>query len=324
MRLAPAALGLLLPCCAPPEPQHLAGRTMGTTYSIKYVGSAAPGALQRQIDAHLAAFARVFSTYDPTSEISRFNADRDGEPFQASPAFAAALRLALRFAEASDGAFDPTVLPLLRALGLGPGGADAADAAAVAAARARTGFSRLRIDDRGRVVRTQPDVEITLDAIAPGIAVDEVGALLGREGITSFMVEIGGEVLCRGEKAPGAPWQIGIEKPGDDGGILHVAVPLRDRALATSGSYRRFVESGGRRRHHIVDPRTGDNPAHAVVSVSVEARDCVTADALSTTLMVVGPKGAQAVLERAGDPTARALFLLQDKDGTLREARARW
>jgi thiamine biosynthesis lipoprotein len=136
------------------------------------------------------------------------------------------------------------------------------------------------------------------------------------------MVEIGGEVVCAGAKTGGRPWQIGIEKPdGGSGRPIQEVVELRDRALATSGDYRNFFESGGHRVHHVIDARTGRNADNGVVQVSVLAPDCTLADGLATAWMIVGPDAARELLARPELAGVDALFLLRDPDGGVRELR---
>src|SRR5690606_27839830 len=240
------------------------------------------------------------------------------EPFAVDAEFTAVLRLALELAAATDGGYDPTVLPLVRVLGFGPGGDGAAPSEAeVATALERIGWQRIEILAADRVRKTDATVELDLSSVAKGYGVDAVGVELERLGADGYMVDIGGEVRCRGTKADGTPWRIGIEEPQHGGTVVHTAVELHDRSLATSGSYRNFRESGGVVRHHIPDARTGRNPEHRAVSVSVEAATCALADGLATALMIVGPEHAHALLSAFDDEPVRALFLVAGDDGAV-------
>ena len=138
-------------------------------------------------------------------------------------------------------------------------------------------------------------------------------------------MEIGGEVRCTGVKPDGKPWTIGIEGPGAAGvvGVVEI-VELRGESLATSGSYRNYSESAGRRIHHIVDPRTARNPSNGVISVSIRARTCALADALATACMVLGPERADEVLSRMPDETLAALFLVATDSGPPSRRTVRW
>ena len=317
-------LCLALAACSAEPPLELRGPTMGTSYTIKVVGGEQEG-LRDGVDVTLARANALFSTYDPDSEISRFNAHRSTQPFEVSGEFAALALRALQLAEATGGAFDPTVSPLVDLYGFGPTERRVPDDAEIEAARARVGYGKLDAFDEGVLRKASADLEIDFSAIAKGWAVDRVADLLVERGATGFMVEIGGEVRCRGTKTGGVPWAIGIEGPGgvEVAGVVEV-VELRDVAMATSGGYRNFIASGGESIHHILDPRTGRNAPSGVVSVSVRAPTCAVADALATAFMVVGPDEAERVLERLGDPRIGCLFLLADDSGDVRRRGVRW
>lgn len=268
---------------------------MGTTWSAHYLpgeGAAAPAEVKRRIQAALDEVNRLASTWDPASELARFNASPGVEPFPVSPALAALTARALGLAEASGGAFDPTIPPLLRLYGFGPGAAQRPPTAEeLAGARARIGYRKLRVDDEGRLARSQGDVEVDLSAIAKGYGVDQAGAALAAAGAERFLVEVGGEVLARGRRADGGPWRLGIETPapGPPGAAGNSTVALLvDQGMATSGDYRQFRDEGAARVHHIIDPRLGTSAATPLTSVSVVAKDCALADALATTVMVMG------------------------------------
>jgi thiamine biosynthesis lipoprotein len=318
-RAAAGALALLAACAGEPVALHeLHGEAQGTTWTIKYAGGERAG-LAGDVGARLAAFDAVFSLWQDRTAIRRFNEQPAQLELQVEPELAAALRQALALARATGGAFDPTLRPLLRLRGFGPAplGREP-DAAELAAARDAVGHELLTVRADGTVVRARAGVQLDLDGIAQGLAVDELAALLQQRGIDAFMIELGGELRCAGTKPDGSRWAIGIEAPDpeapDPGAAgargLTTVVPLADASLATSGSYRRFVESGGRLRHHILDRRTGDSAAAGVVSASVIAADCATADALSTALVVLGPVRGVETLARLGRPDLRALLVL--------------
>jgi thiamine biosynthesis lipoprotein len=322
------ALALPAACAREPAMGELRGATMGTTYTIKYVAAVNPKVVRRVVEGALHEVNACFSTYDPQSELARLNASRSTEPVAASAPLVAVLGQALEIARNTDGAFDPTVLPLVNLYGFGPDGREPrADEAALARAQERIGYTKVEIIDGRSVRKAQPDVEIDLNAIAPGYGVDEVCRALERVQVASYMVEIGGEVRCRGRKPDGAHWLIGIERPprADEppGGAIET-VELDDLALATSGSYRNFRHAGGKAVHHIFDPRTGRNAPSDVVSVSVRASTCALADGLATALMVLGPDGAEQVLARLRDPHLAALFVRRAPDGELTVVRVRW
>jgi thiamine biosynthesis lipoprotein len=281
----------------------LEGRTMGTTYHVTLRGREAPRAevLQEAIDGRLRAISRSMSTWDPASEISRVNARPAGEPIPISPSFRTVLEAALRVGERTGGAFDVTVGPLVNLWGYGPAPHDHAPSRAeIEAARRRIGIRHLSL--RGAtLVKGLPGMELDFSGIAKGYGVDEVARILRERGIENYLVEIGGEVVVRGTSPRGAPWSVGIERP-DEGAPRGAAflgrLRLTEGAIATSGSYRRFRREGGRKSNHIIDPRTGEPTRSSLVSVTVYAPDCMTADAIATALMVMGLKEGLAWVER--------------------------
>ena len=305
----------------------LSGGAMGSTWRVDWHGPASPRAVEDAVHAELAATDRTFSLWNADSELQRFNAHRSTAPFPASERLRAAATIALSVAAASAGAFDPTVGPLsglFRAAKADPG--RVGDAAAIAAAIERVGYTRLHV--AGDALRKdRADVEVDLDGLVAGLCADRIGERLRGLGVAGCLLQITGEVLCHGTKPDGSPWSVGIvdpeaSVPGHESALL--AVPLRDAALCTSGTYANFVVQGGQVRSHVVDPRTGGDPGHGVVSVSVLARSCALADALDTALLVTGPEAAAGVLARCGDPTAGAWFVIAAADGSLRHEALRW
>jgi thiamine biosynthesis lipoprotein len=245
---------------------------MGSTYEVKFVGGHDIATVRAIVEEELAAFDATFSNWREDSEIARCNRHHGTEPFPVSARFAAVLAQALEIAAATDG---------------------------VAAAHARVGWRRIELhgDPRTAAVhKLQPDVELDLDGIVAGACADAVAARLEAAGVHDVYLQITGEVLCRGEKAPGVPWQIGVVDPASDawGGDVAVrTLPLRDRALCTSGDYRNAFDAGGRRVHHVFDPRTGRSAESGIVSASVLAASAAVADALGTAFLVMGEEGVR-------------------------------
>lgn len=321
-----AVLLFPLSACSPVSSHAvIAGHTMGTTYSVRIahvqVRPRDLRRLQADVDAALAEVNRQMSTWDPGSEISRFNRAGANEPVAISPEFQFVVRRALEIAEATDGAFDPTVGALVNLWGFGPDGLRRAAPAPdqIAAARAVIGWRHLRLLPDGRLEKDIADLKLDLGAIAKGFGVDRVAALLRGRGLENFLVEIGGETLGVGRNDPGEPWRVGVLKP-DGSTDLHGVVRLTGgNAIATSGDYRNFYrDENGELRAHIVDPRTAAPVGHAVASVSVRAGDCLTADALATALFVLGPDEGLPLLA-ARFPGCEALFLVRDGAEGFRE-----
>lgn len=313
---------------AEPDVLHLAGHTMGTVYAIRIVlheptPTSRIDVLRDAIDDCLADVNTAMSLWDPDSELSRFNAHTSTEPFPISDEMAFVVRMALEVAERSDGAFDPTVTPLVNAWGFGPGGrrTEAPDEEHLRRAMDRVGYSRLSYA-RGALTKTQPDLHLDLGAIAKGYGVDRVAETLHALGFTDFLVEIGGDLYAAGFNAQGAPWRVGVDSPAPDippGRRLHAILGIRDAGVATSGDYRNFFRTAnGDFFAHIIDPRTGRPVRGPISSVTVVAPSVTLADALATALFVLGPEPGLNWLA-ANYPEADALFLTQEDDGRLRE-----
>ncbi|MEZ6065431.1 MAG: FAD:protein FMN transferase [Planctomycetaceae bacterium] len=301
----------------------LQGETMGTTWHVllaPVADSEEQSRLQVAIDARLQAINQAMSTYRDDSDLSRFNASESTEWFDCMRDTAVVTARALEIAKLSDGAFDPTVAPLIRLWNFDRDrqAPRVPDAAELEAAAAGIGYQHISVRlDPPAIKKDEPRTELNLSAIAKGYAVDEVARLLVAAGRASFMVEIGGEVVTRGKKGDGTAWSIGIERPLDDGRAVAARLPLTDAALATSGDYRNFFMSDGRRYSHTIDPRTHEPVTHSLASVTVLAEDCMTADALATTLMVLGPEQGRAFANEQG---VAAWLLRRDGEGFVDEA----
>lgn len=274
----------------------ITGRTMGTTYSIKWTlpnpNESSTADVQSAVDERLAQINSLMSTYDPESELSRFNQSRSTDWFSVSPETALVVGRALEVSRLSAGAFDPTVG---RLVGMWSFGADRRSyepppQEKIDEALQSVGFALVDVrTDPPAIKKSHPEVSLDLSAIAKGYGVDAVSQLLQQRGLVDHMVEIGGEVRARGTKA-GTPWRLGIERPAQLPSGISAVVALHDQALATSGDYRNYFEQDGVRYSHTIDPATGFPVRHQLASASVIAPNCMTADALATTLMVLGPE----------------------------------
>jgi thiamine biosynthesis lipoprotein len=294
---------------------------MGTAYSVKVVTgpegldiglSDAIEAIIREeldtIDAHM-------STWRTDSELSRFNASTSLEPFPVSDDTLEVLRWSLEISAVTGGAMDVTVAPLVDAWGFGPDGrtTDTPSEAELAAIRARVGYRLLELDeDQGTVRRLSPGVRCDVSALAAGYAADRIWEQLSGQGLTDFLIDVGGELRTRGRNDAGQPWQIAVEVPQDGGRSVDSIVPISDMAIATSGDYRNYYEVEGRRIAHILDPRTGEPLTHRLASVTVVDDLAVRADALSTALMVLGPEAGFAF---AIEHDLAAAFIVREEAG---------
>lgn len=308
-------------CARPPVELEVSGPTMGTSYSLKIVAPPArvdAAAVQTVIDEVLARIDRSMSIYRSDSEISRFNASHSTEWFEVSEDLASVVQAALQFSEDSGGAFDVTVAPLVTAWGFGAvqrTPRSLPDPAALDALRASTGYEKLQVRMQPPALRkAAAEVQIDLNAIAPGYAVDLLGERLSSLGIGRYMINIGGEVRVRGRNAQGARWKIAVERPVDGEAVPYALIELSDLAVTTSGEYRRYYQIDGRRYSHTLDPRTGRPVEHSLASVAVIGPTSMYTDGWATALNVLG---TQAGYDLAMQRDIAAMFI-EWHDGRLR------
>ncbi|MEZ4700795.1 MAG: FAD:protein FMN transferase [Rhodothermales bacterium] len=299
-----AGLCFIHACAPAPAPApliELTGRTMGTTYSIRYAGPA-----ERQerdhagIDSLLAAVNQSLSTYIPTSTISRLNSSNDtSAPFPIDAHFRRVFVASRSIYEATNGAFNPAVGPLVEAWGFGPERRQSMSREHVDSLLALVRFDAFQLTpDSLHVRKAIPNAHLDFSAIAKGYGVDEVGRYLDARGVTSYFVEIGGEVVVRGRHPAGRPWRVGIDRPEEDAAerTLQTVVLLEDAGMATSGNYRNFYVLDGQKYAHTIDPTTGYPARSTLLSATIVAADCMTADGYATAAMVMGDS-ALAFLE---------------------------
>ena len=284
----------------------LQGPTMGSSWTVKLFapGLDAGGLAEARaaIDGALGAVVARMSTFDPGSELSRFNRHATDRPFALSPDTLRVLESAHSVSLASKGAFDVTVAPVVDAWGFGPHGGRAKPSDAdLAVARATVGWQALDLDRMaGTVAKAHPAVAIDLSGIAQGYGADRVADALDALGIADYLVDICGEIRTRGLNAARQPWRLGIERPDAPQRQAHRIVPLSGQALATSGDYRIYFEDAGQRYSHEIDPATGAPARHALASVSVVTSDATSADAWATALFVLGPRAGHALATSLG------------------------
>ncbi len=298
----------------------LQGRTMGTTYNIKVVSTVEQLEslkLQEKIDAVLKQVNQEMSTYIPSSEISNFNNSAFTAPVEISAGFARVLQESIRLGELSAGKLDITVGPLVNLWGFGPEQRPETvpSEELLASTRSRIGLKNLHLEGT-KLSKDIPDLYIDLSTTAKGYGVDVIAELIEENGITNYLVEIGGEMRLKGFKYTGELWAIAIEKPildpsGEQRAVHQVIIP-KDNAVATSGDYRNYFEVDGQRFSHIIDPATGKPINHNLVSVTVISTSSMTADGLSTTLMVMG---AEQGMKFAVENDLAALFISKTEHG---------
>ena len=307
-----AALLLQVSSCRQPAYLFNDGKIYGTIYHIVYEHPRGED-LHSQIDAELAKLNRIFSTFDSTSQISLVNTN---QPVVPDDLFVNCFNRAMEISALSDGAFDITVAPLVNAWGFGFRHRENITPGLIDSLLELTGYRKVRLEE-GKVVKDNPGTMLDMSAIAKGYTCDIIGKYLNEQGCRNYMVEIGGEVVARGVNSKGKQWSIGISKPDEsalfDTQDLQAVVRLPERALATSGNYRNFYVEGGKRYAHTIDPATGYPVQHSLLSATVLADDCMTADALATAFMVMGlEKGVELARKL---PEVEVYFIYSDETG---------
>lgn len=301
--------------CAQPEqkPVKLVGEAQGTYYSIIYYDNNQRN-FQFEIDSLLSAFDRSLSLWVPNSILSRVNNNDTTAVLDRS--FEDNFNLSMQVAEKTGGDFDVTVGPLVRAWGFGFDDRRHVDDSIIDSLMQITGYHKIHLVDH-KIKKDDPRVSLDFNAIAQGYSVDLVGNFLERHGINNYLVDIGGEVKANGQKPDGSLWKVGIEKPArhqDDPRDLKAVVALKNKSVATSGSYRKFYEMNGIRYSHTIDPRTGRPVQHSLLSVSVLTDSTAVADAYATAFMVMGFEKARKFVEH--DSTLEAFFIYAGPDST--------
>jgi FAD:protein FMN transferase len=266
----------------------LVGFTQGTTYHIIYESKHGED-YQVLVDSLLADFDGSLSIYQPNSLISRFNRNEPGT--RADEKFSAVFNKSYEVFKNTNGAFDITVGPIVNALGFGSTDTLQVDSTMIDSLLQYVGMEKVSLKD-GVLMKQNDNIVLDVNAIAQGYSVDLVAKLLEQRNIRNYMVEIGGEVRARGKNERNQVWRIGIDKPVEGnmipGANLQAVLRLKNRSLATSGNYRKYYEKNGIKFVHTIDPKTGYPVVSSLLSATVVASDCTTADAYATALMVFG------------------------------------
>ncbi len=301
------------------EPLRITGKTMGSYYAIVIdsPGSAIAMQLQEEIETEFADINRQMSTWDENSEISKFNRSSSTDWFAVGQDFAIVAREAKRIHELSDGALDPTLAPVIDIWGFGAKKLRRGIPSDEEISNALTNVGMQHLDvrtDPPAIRKAIPGLHLTFSSIAPGYAADEVCRILRSHGLTSHVVDVGGENRAGSAKANGDAWRVGVESPL--GGDLHKVLELTDKAIATSGDYRNFFMVGGKKYAHILDPKSGRPVEHPPASVSVVHDSCMTADGVATAMMVLGTGRG---IELARKMQVDVMFLEVDDAGKVIE-----
>ena len=289
------------------------GRIFGTLYHITYQSEEN---LRTAIDEELRRFDGSLSPFNDTAVITRINRNEDIVP---DTLFTNVFHRSMEISRETRGAFDITVAPLVNAWGFGFKQGIYPDAQQVDSLLQLTDYRKVKLSNEGKVIKDDERIMLTCSAVAKGYAVDIIAQLLQKKGIENYMVDIGGEVVVCGQNPHQQPWRIGINKPVDDSLAvnqeLQTVLQLSKGGIATSGNYRNFYYKDGKKYAHTIDPRTGYPVQHSLLSATVIARDCMSADAYATAFMVMGLEEAEAFANT--HPDLDAYFIYSDDNGKL-------
>ena len=287
------------------------GMVFGTIYHITYQSDTN---YQKEIEAELQKVDNSLSPFNKTSIISRVNRN---EKVKVDEMFSEVFQLAEKISGETDGAFDITVAPMVNAWGFGFKTGNPPTRQTIDSLRAIVGFHTVSLQD-GYVIKKNQKTMLDCSAIAKGYGTDVVARFLKKKGVQNFMVEIGGEIVVNGNNEKLQPWRIGINKPTDDSlntsQAIQDVVSVSNIAMATSGNYRNFYYKNGKKYAHTIDPKTGYPVQHNILSATVFADDCATADAYATSFMVLGLDGAKKILEK--HPELCAYLIYSDQKGS--------
>lgn len=296
-----------------PAYHSITGLVFGTIYNITYQYD---GDLKPEIEAELKRFDQSLSPFNDSSVISRINRN---EELTADSFFVKCFNRSMEISRETKGAFDITIAPLANAWGFGFKKGAFPDSLMIDSLRQITGYEKVHLED-GKVMKQDPRIMLSCSAVAKGYSVDIVAQLLERKGIKNYMVDIGGEVVVKGKNPNDALWRIGINKPIDDSlsvkQDLQTVLEITNLGMATSGNYRNYYYKDGKKYAHTIDPRTGYPVQHSILSSTVIAEDCMTADALATSFMVMGLEEAEAFCK--ANPKIDAYFIYSGDNGEFK------
>lgn len=300
-----------LTSCKEKQYIHNEGTIFGTVYHITYQASED---LQKDIEDELQKFDEALSMFNPNSTLSRINKSGTGEiDLRQEPWTHKVLKESIELSKITDGAFDITVAPLVNAWGFGFKSMGEVTQKDIDSLKQFVGYRLLHLK-KGILTKSDPRVQLDASAVAKGYACDVIATLLRKKGVRNFMIEIGGEMVLKGQNPKGMNWQVGVNKPTDDPTSTNIELQqiltISDKAIATSGNYRKFYEKNGKKYAHTIDPASGYPVQHSLLSATVIAEDCLTADALATAFMVMGVEKAQSLAEKL--PDVEALFIYNE------------
>ncbi|MCD8044375.1 MAG: FAD:protein FMN transferase [Tannerellaceae bacterium] len=287
------------------------GSVFHTLYRIKYESLVL---LTEKIDAELQAFNLSLNPFNPNSIIAKVN---NNEPVEVDEWFTDVFNKSIEISSRTEGVFDATSAPLINLWGFGFSKAEQATSEKIDSILQFVGYQKIRLQGK-EVIKEDPRIMLNFSAIAKGYACDVIAALLEREGVENYMVEIGGEFVIKGVNPNGDCWRLGINKPENDlSGTIHkveeVLKPCKKCGVATSGDYRNYREKDGQKFGHTIDPRTGYPATQDILSATVVAADCMTADGYATAFMAMGLEKAIEIAARI--PEIEYYFIYADENG---------
>lgn len=309
------AVAVGLYCALKPKPVyiHNEGEAQGTTYSATYEQPEGID-LQKKIEKRLHEFDLSLSTYVPQSIISRIN--RNDQTVMTDADFEHMYKEALEVSRKTNGAFDITVGPLVKAWGFGFGKTEPSEIPDVSKILPYVGYPKIRIENH-KLLKADPRVLVDANALAQGQSSDIIAKLMEDNGCKNYMIDIGGEVVCKGVNKKGQKWQIGIDQPIDDPtntiNEIQTILSISNCGLTTSGNYRKFYYLNGKKYAHEIDPRNGYPVVHNLLSATVVAPTCIQADAYATAFMVLGVDSSLQVCKSV--PGMDCYLIYTDKDG---------
>jgi thiamine biosynthesis lipoprotein len=298
------------------EYSKIEGFAQGSTYHITFENNTRKN-YNVAIDSILRDFDMSLSEFIPNSVISRINSN---DPYvTVDEHFKAVFIKSKQIWEQSGGAMDITVGPIINALGFGPTAKSVIDSTNIKRLLKYVGFEKIKLEN-DRIIKADTAIKLDVNSIAQGYSVDVVCNFFDSHVINNYMVEIGGEVRAKGKNSKGQFWRIGIDKPKEGlkpGEKLQTIISLKNQSVTTSGNYRKFYKENRIKYSHIIDPKTGFSVNSRLLSVSIVAKDCITADGWDTPLMVMGLEKSIEVLKK--HPELEALLIYTDEKGNYHE-----
>lgn len=306
---------LLLIRCSKKENQiyKIEGEAQGTTWHISYLSKENVD-YKTSIDSLLKDLDSSLSTYVPVSIISRIN--KNDSNVIVDDYFIEVFNKSMEVSEKTGGLFDVTVAPVINAYGFGFTEKAEVDSAFIDSLLDYVGYKMVKLEDK-KLIKAKPQVMLDFNAIAQGYSVDILASYLESNDISNYLVELGGEVKAKGKKQHNEYWSVGIDKPNEtflDERALQAIINPRNKALATSGNYRKFYEENGQRYAHIINPKTGYPAKHNLLSVTVMADNCMEADAYATAFMVMGLEKSKQFLFMNKELNLE-VFFIYDENG---------